>query len=93
MGRPAYSRFVCRCGEVCVMVPHVTTGRLAPITVVAYDDGNIRVDLASVDAAQGAPHGTYAVVPTAEREADPRPRPMNHWATCTRAAEFRRGRC
>ena len=86
MGRPAYSRFVCSCGESCVMVPSASTGKLAPITLATYPDGNIAIDLLSVNGG----HGTYRIVSTAEREANPVPRPMSHWATCPDADRFRR---
>lgn len=86
MGRKAYERFRCSCGEECIMVPHHASGKLNPITVKCYEGGNIRIDLDSVIASQG----TYAIVPKAEREANPIPRPVSHWATCPDAGNFRR---
>jgi hypothetical protein len=86
MGRPAYSVFTCTCGERCVMVPHEKSGKLNPITVNAYPNGNIRVNLDSVIASQGS----YGIVPKAEREANPIPRPVSHWSQCPHADNFRR---
>ena len=83
MRRP-YERFRCSCGEVCVMVPHAQSGKPAPITVAAYPNGNIRINLESVNAG----HGTYSIVPKRERERDPRPRPLNHHADCPDRANF-----
>jgi hypothetical protein len=79
VSRKANERFVCSCGEQCVMVAHEKTGKLAPITVNAYDNGNIVLP--------GG--GVYRIVPKAEREADPRPRLLNHWSNCPDARNFR----
>jgi len=70
------------------MIPHETTGVPAPITRALYADGTVRITLESVNAG----HGTYGIVPKAEREADPKPRPHNHWSNCPRRAESRRNR-
>lgn len=84
MGRKAYERFVCDCGEGCVMVPHVQSGKLAPITIATYPDGNIEVDLLSVNGG----HGTYRVVPERERLANPKPRLLNHFTNCPLREQF-----
>jgi hypothetical protein len=78
MGRKPYESFTCSCGERCIMVPHETSGKLAPITTTAYAGGTIAIALRSVNGG----HGRYRIVPKAEREADPRPRPMNHFSNC-----------
>jgi hypothetical protein len=80
MGRKANERFVCSCGEQCVMVAHEKTGKLAPITIKAYDNGNIVL----------LGNGCYRIVSKAERAADPRSRLLNHWASCPDAGSFRR---
>lgn len=84
MGRKANERFVCSCGEACVMLPHERSGGLWPITVAAYDNGFVELvldDQANV---------LWRIVPKAEREADPRPRLLYHWSNCPDAAGFRR---
>lgn len=87
MGRAAYSRFVCVCGEACVMVPHVRTGKLAPITVAEKPDGNVVVNMATVVAG----HGTYRTASPTDRAAEPlRPYHLNHFASCPSASQFRR---
>jgi hypothetical protein len=85
MGRAAYESFTCTCGVRCVMVPHQTTGKLAPITIATYPDGNVVVNLASVNGG----HGTYRIAGTEERARDPhRPRSLNHFASCPNASDF-----
>jgi hypothetical protein len=84
MGRSAYSTFTCECGVACVMVPHETSGKLAPITVAKHDGGNIE----TVQATDNGPRYTYRV-PKAEREQYPEPRHLSHWTDCT-AAGFQR---
>lgn len=73
-------RFVCSCGEVCVMIAHEKSGKLAPITVNAYPNGNVVLP--------GG--GVYRIVSKQEREADPRPRLLNHYSNCPDANSFRR---
>jgi hypothetical protein len=84
MGRAAYEAFTCSCGERCLMVPHERTGTLAPITMTASLDGNIVLNLA-----WNAIHGnTYRIGPKAERDADPKPRLLNHFANCPDRVRF-----
>jgi hypothetical protein len=86
MGRKAYETFTCSCGERCVMVPHEKSGKLAPITVAAYPNGNI--ELLQGEDQESSP--VYRVVPPKERLAVPKPRPVSHWSNCPDAASFRR---
>lgn len=83
MPRKAYETFTCNCGERCQMIPHEQAGGLAPITLAAYDNGN--VDLVQDEEA----NVLWRIVPEAEREARPRPRRRNHYDTCPDAGRFR----
>lgn len=89
MGRQIYERFVCACGEACLMIPHEKSGKLAPITTATYDDGNIEKDL-QLDARGNhlAGRAVYRIVPKAERESNPKPRHLNHFSNCPNRDQF-----
>lgn len=74
--RSAYEFFQCECGEQCVMLPHERTGKLAPITLNLYDDGNI-------EKTGSVPGSIYRVVSKGDRESNPKMRHYNHWTNCT----------
>lgn len=83
MGRKVYEQFTCNCGIVCQMIPHETSGKLAPLTLNTNVGGNIEV----LD--DGAGWVRYRIVPKAEREADPlRPRHLNHFSNCPNREQF-----
>lgn len=83
MSRYAYETFVCSCGEHCIMIPHCSTGKPAPITEALYDDGNIEFVSTSLGAV-----GTYRIASQSERSAHPEPRRLNHFVNCPDRAEF-----
>ncbi len=86
MGRKHGEVFRCGCGEQCVMAAHHESGKLNPITVKAYDGGNIE----TFQATDNGPGLTYRIVPKQEREADPKPRPVSHFSNCPHVGDFRR---
>lgn len=86
MGRKAYERFRCSCGEDCVMVPSASTGKLAPIETHRKPGGNIELEMPS----SVRDHATYRIVDKRELAAEPKQRFYNHWATCKDADRFRR---
>src|SRR5262245_26318599 len=83
MGRAPYESFVCVCGESCRMIPHATSGVLAPITDARYPDGNVALVV--------RPAGlVYWIVPKDQRKAEAEGLRKNHFATCPDRARFGR---
>lgn len=86
MGRKAYQRVKCSCGELVTFVPSESTGRLAPIEDRLDDGGNVVL----IQATDNGTGYTYQVLSDEERATDPRPRHLNHWSKCFHTDKFRR---
>lgn len=84
MKRQPYEHFICECGEPCIMVPHERTGKLAPITIRVYDDGNIVL----VQATDNGPRYTYRILAPDDRLANAGLLRLNHFSNCPLREQF-----
>lgn len=70
-----------KCRADIFRLKHEGTGNIAPIDMEPVDGGNIEIDVEA---------GTYRIIPKDDRLANPKPRHLNHWATCAAKEEFRK---